>query len=767
MVDSVGIEDAVDKNGNPLRNTDSVPANMVSRYTNHCQYTKFENSATIADYACERNIAVQTVTISRYTSICETILVDITKTKLADYDPIYGIDFDVYTKGRQYLIVVDHTGFLDSDLPADGTAYDATNQVVIFSGYNKPGSALDINDIRVSMQWCGVENLLDEIKISGSYIKNVATPNWPASGSVGLKVLSSQPCIFNENGRGDRTTQYSTDEANLGKFYFNKSGLKHATTWTLEQIFKYVTEWYTKSTSEIIALDRKLGLDLITYISNYIDVEYRDISNTDFALIVPYDFNLEGLSVMEAYIKIFEESKKYTMYKAYTNSGKVTISYRLRNADATLRGTDDLPMKIEIGVQDAVPTSTIVFNDGNINLNRETRNVGRVVVMGDFLCINTLMTSCAYPAEGSKAAFSGNFSTNKDTYSAIAGLTTFTDRISLVLSDTQRTGDVNEQTYIAVPTNSNMIGLTIADVTADLNTYHTASNQEAETTKIFDQLKALKINRLIDNGMFEQEENKIKDIGVYVAHPSESEVRSPETNNYVYPTIKVASDTFYFITPIENVDINMEAKIDTKDHSAIFLHGTNLEDNTDSGQNNFYEYLYKSPLLPFEAAYGFDNYNVANPAPIWVRANVQTDYRIKGIATITSVAYDPNVHHTMIVYDDDFKLSLNYKDALYDGAGSFANITNGYIIAGDSAVLQKIQEKADSLLDKYLNVQNSGYSTLNGVQYHWKIGDWTNKFVAISNASSNARDILTPVVVNSIVFDFQQKKTTLFFGVDA
>ena len=71
MVESVGIEDWIDKNGNPCRNTDSLQSDLISRNSNHCQFAKFENASYSAvtpafGYACDRKIAVQTVTISRF-----------------------------------------------------------------------------------------------------------------------------------------------------------------------------------------------------------------------------------------------------------------------------------------------------------------------------------------------------------------------------------------------------------------------------------------------------------------------------------------------------------------------------------------------------------------------------------------------------------------------------------------------------------------------------------------------------------------------------
>lgn len=751
-VDSVALESLRDKNGNPLANTDSGQCELLTRNTNHVCYSKFENSASIGSYLCDRKISVNTVTISEYTSVCESIIVDDTKYKISSYDTLYGIDYASYTKGRQFIIIVDQTGVADASLPAHNDAYSATDKVVIFSGYNKPGSSLDVTDLRVHMDWIGVENLLNEVKIAGCYVKNVATPSWPASGSVGLKVLSNDKCIFNEDGRGDLNTQVGKGET--GKYYFNKSGMKHSTTWTLEKILRYVVKWYTKSDSELIALDNRLGLNLITYISNYIDFDLGDISNTDFANIVPYDFSLEGLGVLEAIQKIFEESKKYVLYKGYCNNGAVTLTYKTKYADATSRGADDQAMRVRIGQLDTAEDDTVLYNGANINLRRETKNIGRVVVMGDFLGINTLATSCGYPAQGSGSAFSGNFSSSLKEYSAIGGLTTFTDRMALVLTDTQRVDDINEQRYVAIPTN--LMSVTIADVTADLNQYHTVDQQEAETTKLFSSLKACKINRFLDQGTITEQSEKVKDIGVYIAHPSETEVRDPETINYVYPTIKVDSDEFYYITPIENQDCGIDAKIDTENHGSILIYGTNLDVNDESGMTNFREYLYKSELEHYEAGYGYANYNISNPAPIFARVNIQTDYRIKGISTIDD--FDVNVHETVYVQDDDFKLSLNYKDATFDGAGSFSNVTNGFINASDNTVLQKLQEKADSILEKYRVIQNSGFNNLDGVQFYFKVGDWINKFEGYN------RDIETPLLVTSIIFDFQQKKTTLTFG---
>lgn len=463
MVDSVPIEDWLDKNGNPCRNVDSGQSELLEKNTNHAVWTKFEDEITDEIYLCDRNIVAETVTISEYTSICNTVLVYPTIENISDYDGFYGNHFNEYVKGRQFLIITDEDNVLDEDLPSNNQPYDYDRRV-IFSGYNRSGASLEINELRVNVEWVGVENLLNEIKISGCYIKNITTPSWPVA-SIGLKVLSAQNCIFNENGRGDK---HIDDEGN--KRYFNKSGVKNSSIWTLADIYKYICEHYTKITSELISIGSGSGLSLIEYIGKFIDIDYRDIDNTDFALITPYDFNIEGLGVLEAIIKVFEESKKYMMYKAYTADGVVTITYRIKTALDADRGAEDLPILINIGELDTPPDSTINFNSGDLVLNRETRNIGRVIVLGDFLKINTLATTLAYEE------FSGQFSADRDSYAPASGLDSFEDRIALALIDTKYPEKI-EQIYIAVPINN--MSLTIAGLGADLSEFN-----DEPTTKL-------------------------------------------------------------------------------------------------------------------------------------------------------------------------------------------------------------------------------------------------------------------------------------------
>ena len=736
----VNIEGLLDKNGNPLSNTDSPQVELLGRNTNHVCWTKLETTTTPTSYLCDRAIVANTVTISPYTSIAETVLVYPEKTKIADYDTLYGIDFNAYTTGRQFLLITDEDGVDDASLPDNGSSYPLT-RAVIFSGYNKKGAELDLNNVREKIKWIGVENLLDEITISGCYTKNIITKSWPA-GSEGLNAWSSQNCVFNERGRGDKSTVLNVGEISTERF-FNKSGIKDAATWSLADIFRYVVQYYTFATTKLI-YSYSSGVDLIPYISRYIDCDFRDIDNTDLASITPYDFSLEGLGVLEAIIKIFEESKNYTLYKAYTADGKVTLTYRNKASDTINKGAGDKPMLINIGALDAVPDSTILFNEGNISLNRDTKNIGRVVVMGDYLRINTLATTLAYTGSTAK------FSTNGSTYSVAGGITDFAEHISLDITDT-RFLEKYEQVYIA--SSRNVLGLAISGLGVDVS----ASGPEDTRTKIFDILKPLKISRFLDQGTITPEGKNLVDIAVYVAEPSEPEKRSFFEESNIYPTKYVSPDTFYFITPISNDTVGMDAKLDSSNYSGIFISGRDLTASEDTGRFPFEEYVYNSELPLSDLSSLFPNGAISNPAPVFARINIQTDYRIKGIAEVADFSSNKELYETVFLYDNDFKLSLQHKDATY-AEGSFTALTDGYINASDVAVLQKIKEKADSLLDKYRVIQNSGAIKLDGVQYYLKVGDWFNKL------TGTGRDINTPSNVAKIIFDFQEKTTLLTLG---
>jgi len=179
--------------------------------------------------------------------------------------------------------------------------------------------------------------------------------------------------------------------------------------------------------------------------------------------------------------------------------------------------------------------------------------------------------------------------------------------------------------------------------------------------------------------------------------------------------------------------------------------------NAATGKTPFGEYQHTSIIPYFNIAIRFfDGYDDSNPVPLFIRTNVRTDYRIKGIAQIAG--YDADIHNTEIVEDMDFKLSINYKDATYDGAGNFTNVTNGFLHADDATILQKIQEKAEALLAKYNVIQNSGFVDFNGYQNYIKVGDWSDKF------TGTGRDINTPVVVSTITYDLTKKLTTVAFG---
>lgn len=736
------VSNLLSQNGHRLNEAGNASRELKSRYANHSVYTKFEDSTSIGTFTCTKKIRPQKITISEKLSYCDSIYVDKDVDRLYTYDSILGIDYDQYTKGRQFILVADETDILDANLPASGASY--SDKQVLFCGYNKPGGAIDFNSVRLTHEWVGIEELLNEIKISGIYTNSVNTDTITSARS-----LSSARCIFNEDGNKDRSQFEDTSEIGGAKYFFNKSGIGQTVFWSLKNILLYIKWFYCTSGSPIIALDTgDRGLKLIEYVSNYIDIDFTRMNETELPDIEPMDFDIEGMGVLDAIKKVLAESKKYMLYKAYRCDGKVNIGYRSKIAiSSTDRFAEDNPMLFRIGVQGATTASTNLINAGNVNLNRETKNIGRVIVLGDYLRINTLCTSLAY------SSFASNLSSDPEAYASISGLTTFTDRLALVLTATNHL-ETYQQNYSVIPTN--MLNVTLSDLGANMAAY----NGESTSLKIFDGLKCLEFSReFIAGGTTEVEGKKIRDMGVFIASPSDPYDYSG--TDYIQALRYDQTNYYYYITPIQAAILNFSVSHeDNKNRSGIILSelgGGQENINTDTGKTPVGEYLYTSIIPHFDVAIKFfSGYSVSSPVPLFIRTNVRTDYRIKGIAQITG--YDDTIHSTEIVEDKDFKLTINYKDATYDGSGSFSNVTNGYLQADDATILQKIQDKAQSLLDKYNVVQNSGFVDFNGYQCYIKVGDWSDKFTGAG------RDINTPVVVNTITFDLTKKLTTVGFG---
>jgi len=744
MTDFTLSDGVMDEYGNFYLDEDTAtPQPALTRFPGHGVYTKFENSLTPATYDYDIKIVLDSLVITESTSELSATLEEPTFTKLSQYDANQGINYASYVKGRQYIIVTSE----DMDnLPDDGDPYDNQHQV-IFSGYSLKGGAIDLKDVSFAIKYVGVENLLNEIKISGCYIEPIR------AGTLGNTTarLSNSKCIFNENSRKDRASSFASNDTYgplHGAYKFNKSGIGQTEYWNITQILRYVVAYYTRTDSPLIALDTNgIGAKLIANIAQYITWEWYQIDDLDLEDIQPMDFSIENLGVFEALLLIIKETKKYILYKAYASNGKVGLSLRDKRASSTYRADGDLAMLLDIGALNATNSSLYVINNGNISLNRETKNIGRVIVMGDFLRINSLATTMGYSGS---PTFTSNFSSDPDTYSPAGGLLTFLDRLSLVLTDTNYT-ETYQQNYAVTP--ENLLNVTLADLTVDLTAY----NGEPTTLNIFETLKCLEFTRDLSKGVSKDSSKSIRDCGVYIAKPSEPRTGVADEYDWIYPLSYDGSNYYYYMVPIEKLSNSFGAKHDDGMHSALIIYEANGDPDNETGYTEFGQYWYNSAMLFNDiGAFHFTNYNLTNPIPMIARVNVKTDYRIKGIADL-GVDYDENVHSTVIVLDEDFKLTIQYKDAEYS-AGAFTNLTNGYIDASDSNVLERIQYKADSLLAKYKVMQNSGHLLLDGYQYVWKVGDWTNKITGTS------RDINTPLICSGVEFNFKQKTTTLKFG---
>lgn len=726
----------MNNDGCPLASPDSGQAELKSRYANHSVYTKFEDTTSIEPFLCTKNIRPKKINISEKLSKCDSIYVDRDLTEIAHYDGLLGINYGEYQKGRQFILVCNETGISDASLPSSGATY-GNDKEVIFCGFNKPGAALNLNKVAVSYEWHGVEELLNEIKINGIYTKGISTTSIKGSDHY-----SNARCIFNEDGEKDRSV-ISETLVGGAKYFFNKSGIGQTEYWSIKNILYYLKWFYCSSTSPLIDADPGLGLKLISYVSNYINFSLGLINNTDLPDIVPKHLSLEGFGVLDAIKEVLKQSKSYMLYKSYTCNGKVTLSFRRKNAYVDDRDSGDQPMLIRIGQTGQPQTAVNLSAGGTINCNRETKNLGRVIVLGDYLRFNTLATSLAYPS------FASNLSSDKDIYSAVSGLTTFTDRLALVLTETNHI-ETWQQNYSVIPTN--MLNVALNDLTADMTSF----NGEDNTIKIFDGLKTLEFGRDLAKGSTIEASKKVRDMGVYLAMPSDPRTDEYDNLDWIFPLRFDETNYFYYIAPVEKLQNSFSVKHQSGLHSALILVEANGDTNPDVGFTDFGQYQHQSILPFFDAAINFfPGYDDSNPVPFFARINVRSDYRIKGIAQIDD--FDENIHYTEIVQDRDFKLSISYKDAEYD-SGSFIDIPDGWLNEDDPDILQQIQQKAQSLLDKYRVTQNSGEKLLDGFQSTFKIGDWFDKLVG------QDRDIIAPSVVAEIEFDMDNKSTTLKLG---
>ena len=732
-------EGIMDEDGNwYLEEDEGERHSVLSIYGNQSVYTKYELNSTIGTYDCDRNLVAISCEITEDESSATLSLVDITKTKASDYDEQQGVNFDSYEKGRQFVLICAEEDVLNEDLPADGDPYSNDKQV-IFSGYNFKGASLDLSLNDYMVEFTGVEHLLNEIKISGCLIGGFSSPTITNPGDR----LSNSKCIFNENSRPDRQKYFSSDNQD-GTYRFNKSGIGNTEYWELQEILEYVVNFYCVSTSPLIALDENnMGLKMITYVSNYINVQWAELTNIALLHITPMDFSIEGMGVFDALLKIVAETKKFMIYKAYTTQGKCSIGFRNKYADIAERPEGDLPMVIDIGQFKAITSGSNVLESATIHMNRETKNIGRVIVLGDFLRINTLCTTINYPE------FDANFSTNAEEFTAIGGLTSFIDRLSLVLTDTNHESTY-QQNYVVVP--DKVLDTTLADLGADLTEF----NGEPDTLKIFEGLKCLEFGRDLAKGDSNDSSKSIRDIAVFIAHPSDPRTEPGDSYDYIYPLMYDGSHYYYFITPIESVSDSFSAKHDDSSHSSLIIAEVNGDNTGDTGLTDFGQYQSKSSIQHNNIAVEFfPNYDITKTLLLFARLNVKTDYRIKGIAQIDD--YDEEIHSTMIVIDEDFKLTVQQSDAEYS-AGSFTPLTDGYLEADDNNVLERLQNKADALLLKYKVIQNSGGGGLAGLQFVFKNGDWLDKF------TGTGRDVNTPLVVRGVEFNFEEKTTTLRFG---
>lgn len=733
--------------------SDSFGRNVTGTNANEDQYVDPDNfnysvalkqldTDEVPTYVYSSAIRVNTLRFDKYTASASCSFSDQALTQIIDYEGQHGINLNSHVKGRHLMLVLDESETDSEELPEMGTDY-ANDKVVLFSGYNRTTYGVSLNGLEVVPTYVGIEELLNEIKIKGIYQYDVSQNGRKFDPSNLSHCLN--PCVFNKDGHPNMSPRLIHSSLGFGRYdeqiyLFDTSYLVKAKNWSLKDILKYILSVYLfeEQYSSMIDTSERF-LNNQSLISKFIKFDLSNLDQTDLGEIYPKDFSLEGLGVYEAIIKILNESRRNTLSKMYDVKGRVRLGFDENNV--SLRKVGKLGMTIKIGDVEAPASKDYNAEGFEINLNREHKNVGRVIVLGDNLRINTLLTTVSSTLN------------HPITNGTPSGVLSFLDNLGLHLSnDFSYEFNLTKHVYVAISTpwkNRTLgdLGFTIADFneTSDLD------------TKLFNSDKAVKFERRLYVSDNAQILDNTKDAIVYVPNPSEERDGVVHSSDWsvTFPTQKDGENLYYQLGAAEKNDILTGGYIEDE-YGAIFLQEKDGELGDDSGLTKFEEYMNEADMNLTEDKY-FGNSDFKT-VPIFARCAVVADYRIKGIAQLDD--FDPDVHETIYVDDRGFTLNITYLDALFK-EDHFEAIPDGFLDSTSAMeTLQAIQKKAEAVLLKYTTVQNSGMVPLAGIQRAFKVGDHINEI------EGGSRTIPMTTVISGLIYDFPNRQTIISLGAD-
>jgi hypothetical protein len=645
------------------------------------------------------------------------------------------------------------------EYPAEDAAFDAQDDIPIFIGFNRKGARLNLEEDRVEITYDGIERILNDMTVNGvvSLDTVVGVNKNVNANSFDYATFSYQhKAVFNKGGRPDKFEDsqliknivIGAEGTGKGEQlilpFFNIVGAGVKEFWSIYDIINYLYYWYIGN-PDIPQFNRELVFpDEFDYIVNFnhfiAGIDFGEVGN-ELKEIIINDFVIENMGVWDALQKTLDASGKYVLGWAYNVNGKVELKID-RKTDRT---ADNLPMLLSRNDFEAAYDGKKIVEDGSLYINRESSQVGRVIVLGRPITLNTAASTFIDNKDLARKDPSDDqlmiFSQNPVTYvePGIGYIKKWYNYLHLI--------PVNETTVEKGPK-------AISYIVSNYPWAQTRSKippPDLPINKVF-------LNEESSQKIFKQFQFPEIIQGMATAF-SDFDIAKKNTTAYV-------SDV---IVDIDGEDLDMVNMIPSEQSEVFsfgiikgFRGGGILKEKNNESQK--YEDLEDaSPLEPAVNGDLFFDTPVTKVVPFVLNLQITTGYNIRGIAKISG--YDPHRHSTIVVRDDRFGLSLNYANVSYSDGG-FYPVTDGFIplTAGGSDpeeknTLEKIQKLAEDLLYKYVSVtQNSGGFPVTGIQEAF----WPNDY--ITEIEGNGRTFDFPTVINEVEFDIDNRITFLTFG---
>lgn len=741
----------------PLDSTDKSP--YLDPQTEHSVARVFQAqaNATFPEHVYTNKIKASQINISKKYSKCSVVIQDSDLTQIADYEGQYGIGLNSNIDGYDYMLVLSE----DSKANIETSGIYLADKIVLFSGYNRGTYAADLDDLYLTCKYTGIEEMLNEIKIDGILeVDHSHMSTELLSGEITPQQTKyyNNKAIFNENGEKDLFDGYveadfvheDLDLQVVAKgrdivSVFDKTGLQTTHHWNCLDIILYLIGIYHDKCFDIrVKLEQQYRME---YATRFVRFDIGSILRSDLDDMIPIDFNLTGMGLLDAIYKIADESRKYSISKRYESDGVALVGLRANGkAQRQSDNSGDIPLKLQIGEYQAAAVRLDGVESANINMNRENKSVGRVVVRSGHLWINTISTTWGSNVQD---PIDSNSKTSKN----LAAYSNFSGHLSLMCSDyTESKTGVPAQTYHIITSFmlDKYLGADIGMTLSDFN--ETLDYEIFETEKI----ASIKSSLFLPYG--NSGSRLLEDMQVYTAYMKQNTSESKWS-----PVLEDGSDRFHFIQPIaggQDDRFKIAIKHRSKGFGSFIVYSNADKNDNGLSEHKFKEYIDNSEV-PAANKYSKNRGVDTNEIPLYIRCSIKTDYRLKGIAEIAG--YDSYKHRTIYVDDNEVNFAIQYKDKTYDGNGGWVNLADGFIDGvgtAEKTALAGLQSKAEAVLFKYTNTANSGTTTLNGCQSAFKPGDMIDEF------QGTGRGFDFEAIINKVSLDLIERKTIINYGVN-